>query len=85
MAMKALTEIFKPTTPFLTARAMDILFDGVGIDCSSQAFEARSLCSVMEGEKAIKVVNETYLRFSILGGVSCVIIKNIANPKSLGN
>lgn len=79
--MKALTQIFKPTSPFLTARAMDILFDGVGIDCSSEQFEARSLCSVMEGEKAIKVVNETYLLFSILGGVSFTIFKNIANPQ----
>lgn len=81
MAIKALTQIFKPTSPFLTARAMDILFDGVGIDCSSEEFEARSFCSVMESQKAIKIVNETYLLFSILGGVSCVIIKNIANPK----
>lgn len=64
---------------------MDILFDGIGIDCSSQEFAARSLCSVMEGEKAIKVVNETYLLFSILGGVSCVIIENIVKQKSLEN
>lgn len=78
--MKALTQIFKPTSPFLTARAMDILFDGVGIDCSSDQFEARSFCSVMEGEKAIKVVNATYLRFSILGGVSFAIYENFPNP-----
>lgn len=64
---------------------MDILFDGVGIDCSSQEFEARSFCSVMEGEKAIKVVNATYLRFSILGGVSFAIFKNIANPLHYDN
>lgn len=83
MATRALTQIFKPTSPFLAARAMDILFDGVGIDCSSEEFEAVSFCSVMSNQKAIKVVNATYLLFSILGGVSCVIIKNIANPKGL--
>lgn len=49
---------------------MDILFNGVGIDCSSEEFEAASFCGAMQNEKAIKVVNETYLKFSILGGVS---------------
>lgn len=49
---------------------MDILFNGVGIDCSSEEFEAASFCSAMGNEKAIKVVNDTYLQFSILGGVS---------------
>lgn len=68
--MKALTQIFEPKTPFLTARAMDILFDGIGIDCSKSQFEASSLCSALESERAIKVVNDTYLKFSILGGVS---------------
>lgn len=52
---------------------MDILFDGVGIDCSSEQFEASSFCSAMENEKAINVVNDTYLTFSILGSVSCVL------------
>ena len=69
--MKALKQIFKPKTPFLTAPVMDILFNGVGIDCSSEEFEASSFCGAMSNEKAIKVVNDTYLQFSILGGVSC--------------
>lgn len=68
--MKALTQIFRPKTPFLTASVMDILFNGVGIDCSSEEFEASSFCGAMENEKAIKVVNDTYLKFSVLGGVS---------------
>ena len=49
---------------------MDILFNGVGIDCSSEEIEARSLCGALENEKAIKVVNDSYLTFSVLGGVS---------------
>lgn len=73
IAMKALTQIFQPRTPFLTAPALDILFNGVGIDCSSEEFVVRSLCSAMEIEKAIKVVNDTYLTFSVLGGVSCIL------------
>lgn len=66
-----MTEIFKPKTPFLTAPVMDILFNGIGIDCSSEMFEAKSFCSAMENEKAINVVNDTYLTFSILASVSC--------------
>lgn len=53
---------------------MDILFNGVGIDCSSEEFEASSFCGAMANEKAIKVVNDTYLKFSVLGGVSCNIL-----------
>lgn len=50
---------------------MDILFDGVAIDCSSEEFEASSVCSALGNEKAIKTVNDTHLSFSVLGGVSC--------------
>lgn len=71
--MKAMTQIFEPKTPFLTARVMDILFDGVGIDCSSEQFEAASFCSAMKNEKAINTVNDTYLTFSVLGAVSFVL------------
>lgn len=65
-----MTEIFKPKSPFLTASVMDILYDGVGIDCSSDQFEAKSFCGALENEKAIKVVNDTYFKFSILAPVS---------------
>lgn len=73
--MKAMTQIFRPTTPLLTARVMDILFDGVAIDCSSDEFEAASFCSAMGNEKGIKTVNDTHLSFSVLGTVSCIINK----------
>jgi hypothetical protein len=69
-AIKALTSIFKPTSPFLTASVMDILFNGIPIDCSIDDFSAQSLCSALENEKAIKIINETHLAFSILDGVS---------------
>lgn len=51
---------------------MDILFDGVAIDCSSDQFEAASVCSALGNERAIKTVNDTHLSFSVLGGVSCI-------------
>ncbi|CRL04099.1 CLUMA_CG017212, isoform A, partial [Clunio marinus] len=70
MATKAMTTIFKPKSPFLTAPVMDILFNGVGIDCSSEEFEAMSFCKALENEKPIKVVNDTYLKFSVMGGAN---------------
>jgi scavenger receptor class B, member 1 len=74
LATKAMNEIFKPTTPFLTASVMDILYDGIGIDCSSEMFEAKSLCGALENEKAITAINDTYLSFAILAPVSSNII-----------
>lgn len=70
IAKKAMTQIFNPTTPFLTARVMDILFDGVPIDCNHDEFEATTFCSKLETERGFKIINETHLAFSILGGVS---------------
>ncbi|KAL7031976.1 hypothetical protein ACKWTF_007190 [Chironomus riparius] len=70
IAIKAMTQIFDPTTPFLTARVMDILFDGVPIDCNHDEFEATTFCSKLESEKGFKIINETHLAFSILGGAN---------------
>ena len=74
IAIKALTQIFDPTTPFLTARVMDILFDGVPIDCNHDEFEATTFCSKLESERGFRIVNETHLAFSILGGVSIYLV-----------
>jgi hypothetical protein len=84
LAIKAMTQIFQPKSPFVSARVMDILFDGLGIDCTSDEFEAKSFCGAMENEKAIKVVNDTYLKFSVLGAVSCLFItKSRRRPQFL--
>lgn len=70
MAINALTDIFKPSTPFLTARIMDILFDGITIDCSGDSFLVKSTCIQIKEKRGIKVINDTHLAFSALGGVS---------------
>lgn len=69
----AINQIFHdPVDPFFTGRVMDLLFDGVDIDCSSSHFEAQATCSVLgSGDvQAIRIINEELLRFSMLGGVS---------------
>lgn len=72
MTARALKVIFHdPTTPFWTGRAMDLLFDGFDIDCSAEDFAAKATCSVLSSGdvQAIRVVNETSLKFSLMGGV----------------
>lgn len=73
---KAIKELFHdPKDMFWTGRVMDILFDGITIDCSSDAFEAKAVCSVFEsGEvKAVKPINDTHYSFSLFSAVSISI------------
>jgi scavenger receptor class B, member 1 len=71
MVIQGMTELFNPTTPFLSARIMDIVFDGVPIDCSDpESFGAKAICTTLRGEKSVKTINDTHLAFSVLGGVS---------------
>lgn len=70
---KAVNYMFHdPKDMFWTGRVMDVLFDGIPIDCSSDAFEAKAVCSVFEaGEvSAVKEVNETHYSFSLFTAVS---------------
>lgn len=41
LATKAIDIIFEPKTPFLTGKVMDILFNGIGINCDHSEFEAQ--------------------------------------------
>lgn len=57
-----------PTNMFYTGRVMDILFDGIPIDCSSNTFQAQAVCTVLGGmPKAIRTINSTHYAFSLLG------------------
>lgn len=51
---------------------MDILFDGIAIDCSGgdDNFIVKSTCVQMKERSGIRSVNATHLAFSLLGGVS---------------
>lgn len=73
MASTAIKEIFHdPVHPFWTGRAMDLLFDGIPLDCSSTNFNAKAICSVFEtGEvQAITQVDANTFKFSFFGAVS---------------
>lgn len=69
----AINELFHhPATPFWTGRVMDILFDGVNIDCSSEDFNAVAVCSQFEtGDvKAVRPAGDKTFAFSLFQGVS---------------
>lgn len=71
---KAFTQIVQPKdTPLLTAKAMDILFNGIGINCDREEQEARLVCPKLAKGKAVKSFNETYFTVSLLGGVSMIM------------
>lgn len=50
---------------------MDLLFDGLDIDCSSQEFAAKAVCSAFDTD-APQVIreNETTFKFSFFAAVS---------------
>ncbi len=72
LAAKAMTEIFKPESPFVSVRIMDILFDGIAIDCSNpnDDFAAKAACVQMKDNENFQIVNDTHLKFSLFNGVS---------------
>jgi hypothetical protein len=49
---------------------MDILFDGVAIDCSGENFLVKTACVQMKEKDEIRSINETHLAFSVFGRVS---------------
>lgn len=45
----AIKEIFhQPTTAFWTGKVMDLLFNGFDVDCKSEDFNAKTVCSVFD-------------------------------------
>lgn len=64
----------EPTDIFWTGKVMDILFNGIDVDCTSENFNSKAVCTVFEGgeEKAIvpHPEKEKYFQFSFFGSVS---------------
>lgn len=69
----AINEIFHhPKDAFWTGKAMDLLFDGIPLDCTSEDFNAKAVCSIFEtGDvQQIQPNGEDRFKFSVMGGVS---------------
>lgn len=72
VAVAAIKELFhEPTDVFWTGKVMDLLFNGIEIDCNSTDPLAKLTCNQIRKAKnpAIQSVDDKRLRFSLLGGV----------------
>lgn len=58
-----------PPDTFFTGRAMDLLFDGVLIDCTKEDQIVAALCLNFENEKGFKKLGDGHMKFSMFGGV----------------
>uniref|UniRef100_A0A182P753 Sensory neuron membrane protein 1 n=1 Tax=Anopheles epiroticus TaxID=199890 RepID=A0A182P753_9DIPT len=91
LVKKGISILFDPLeTAFLKVRVMDLLFDGIYIDCSSQDFAAKALCSGMDSEGAVSPHNETHYKFSLFGmrnhteAGRWVVYRGVKNIRDLG-
>ncbi|XP_049287128.1 sensory neuron membrane protein 1 [Anopheles funestus] len=91
LVKKGINILFNPLeSAFLKVRIMDLLFDGIYIDCSSQDFAAKALCSGMDSEGAVSPYNETHYKFSFFGmrnhteAGRWVVYRGVKNIRDLG-
>lgn len=73
----------KPKDMFWTGRVMDLLFDGIPIECTSEDFTAKAVCGVFESGdvKAVQPLNDTHFSFSLFQSVSSEEIFDRSIPK----
>lgn len=80
---KAVNSIFhNPDSIFVTAKAKDILFGGLPVDCTVTDFAGSAVCNLLKTEaKDLVPDGENRYLFSLFGGVSDFDSKE--NDKSL--
>lgn len=77
LVVSGMDSIFdNPTTPFVTAKAWDLIYDGLVINCNKTEFGAKVICAVLKNELADKFehIDENHLGISLLKAV-CIAFK----------
>lgn len=59
-----------PTDAFYTGRALELLFDGIELDCSSKDTYTAAICAHIAEDKTIKIIDDDHLAFAVMGNVS---------------
>ena len=68
LVTKAMKSIFNSSTSvFMNIKVLDILFDGIPVNCAVTDFAAKTVCSAIEAEgEQVKNYNETHLAVALL-------------------
>lgn len=76
LAAAAIEELFhSPKEIWWTGTAMDLMFNGIPIDCTSRKQQAKIVCMELKarGGQAIQKIDDKHFKFSLLGGVRSVL------------
>ncbi|XP_046484608.1 sensory neuron membrane protein 1-like isoform X1 [Neodiprion pinetum] len=93
VAAKAVDSIYKkPTSIFMKAKAMDIMFNGIPIDCTVKDFAGSALCAILKSDtRNLHVVGEDMYKFSLFGKHNDTIregrvkvTRGVKDPKKIG-
>lgn len=60
----------EPADAFYTGRVMDVLYDGVDVDCSADDKTTVAICLTFDTNQALRKVGDHQYKFSLFGGVS---------------
>ncbi|XP_055695891.1 sensory neuron membrane protein 1 isoform X1 [Lutzomyia longipalpis] len=86
MVKQAINIMFhEPQSVFVPIRVMDLLFDGIGLDCSSEEFAAKAVCTALETEPTIDKYNDTTFMFSIFGPKNATPTKTFTVYRGMKN
>lgn len=67
---KAIKSIYRnPESIFVTAKAKDLLFGGIIINCDVKDFAGKAICAQLKAEPSFKRISENELGFSLFGPV----------------
>lgn len=63
---------------------MDLLFDGIDIDCSSQEFQAKAVCTAFDDAPQLARVDDDTFKFSFFASVSDdQMVISVDSPRQL--